>query len=123
MNIMGSPIPWVIITIGVLILVLLVVFVFVRKKGKKHEPDYYTFFVMGIIWTFVGLLSKDNSFFFIIGLAFMVISLKHKKDWKKNHRTWKQLNKSEKKLKLILVGGLIIFMVLSLVVLILKGGL
>lgn len=113
---MGDSISWIIILVGVLILILLVLFIFViKKKRKRHEPDYYNFFIIGILWAVVGLLSKENSFFLIMGLAFMIISLIHKKNWKKNHRTWRQLSKEEKKWKVLLIIGLIILLILGLV--------
>ena len=52
----------------------------------------------------------------------MIISLFHKKDWKKNHRTWKQLSKEERKWKMWLILGLIIFVILTFVALLLKRG-
>ena len=113
---------WLILAILILILLLFVVFIFFKKK-KKHKPDYYTFFIMGIIWSVFGIISKENSLFLIMGLAFMVIGLVHKKDWKKNHRTWKQLSKEERKWKMWLIIGLAIFVILGIVVLLLsKGG-
>tara|TARA_Y100000034_G_C6902291_1_gene417587 strand:- start:2697 stop:3053 length:357 start_codon:yes stop_codon:yes gene_type:complete len=118
---MGSA-PWIMIAIGVLLVLLLIIFIIFRMK-KNHKPDYYNFFVIGTAWTLIGIVFRENSFFFIMGLVFMAIGLAHKKDWKKNHRTWKQLSNQEKKLKVWLIWGLIILMIIGLVVLLLtKGG-
>ena len=113
---------WIIFSILILLLLFLVLF-FIFNRKKKHEPDYYTFFIMGIVWAFFGLVFRENSLFFIMGLAFMVIGLVHKKDWKKNHGTWKNLNENERKWKFWLTIGLSFLVVISIIFLLLsKGG-
>lgn len=118
---MGNSIPWIIISVAFLILLFLVIFIIFRRK-KKHKPDYYTFFVVGIIWTIFGIISRENPLFFIMGLVFMAIGLTHKKDWKKNHKTWKQLDKDEQKLKMWLIIGLAVFVILGVIFLLLNNG-
>jgi len=113
---------WILVAIlvGIIILGVLAVFV-VKNKGKKHEPDYYTFFIMGLIWVAFGIVFRDMSFFFIMGLAFMAIGLVNKDKWKKNHRTWKDKDSLEKKLFLIVMiillvlvlAGLVAFLIVS----------
>ncbi len=96
-------IPWIMISIGVLIVLLGIVAFILFKKGKRHEPDYYNFFIIGVIWTAFGIIFYDGMFFFLLmGIVFMVLGLANKDKWKKNHRTWKQLSKSEKKFKIII---------------------
>ena len=89
-------IPWILITVGVLVIILAVVAVYAAKTGKKREPDYYTFFIMGITWIPLGMATKNYAFF-IMGLAFMAIGLVNKDKWKKNHKTWSQLDSKEQK--------------------------
>ena len=51
------------------------------------------------------------SFFFILGIVYVAIGLANKDKWKANHKNWKQLSKSEKKVKtiiLILLGLLVL---------------
>ena len=104
---------WMILAILVLLLLLLMIFIFMKKK-KKHKTDYYYFFIIGIIWFGVGM-PLDNSVLTILGAVFMVIGLVHKKDWKKNHRTWVQLSKEERKWKMWLIIGLVVLVVLTFV--------
>jgi len=40
---------WIMIAILSLIVIFGIVFMFVIKRKKEHEPDYYTFFIMGIM--------------------------------------------------------------------------
>jgi len=117
--------PWIILMVLILIIIVTLAIAFIYKnKGKKHEPDYYTFFIMGIIWLFFGIIMtiQDNSnfFFFIMGLAFTAIGLANKKKWKKPTK-WKDLSDNERKVKMIAIAvgvialafGLIAFMLVS----------
>lgn len=112
---------WLLIVIGVLILLLGIVAIFSFKKSKKsYETDYYNFFVIGIVWIAIGIpliLFSDNSFFFIMGLAFMAIGFFNKDKWKKNHKKWKQPKKREKNLKIWIIAILGILVLAGLIVL------
>lgn len=104
-------IPWILFTVTILIILLAVIFISLNKKYKNKGPDYYTFFIMGIIWLGAGIplaTTTNNWGFSIMGLIFMVLGLIHKKDWKKYPRTrWESLSKKEKQIKIwaiILLG-------------------
>ncbi|MBW2965446.1 hypothetical protein KY363_08365 [Candidatus Woesearchaeota archaeon] len=118
--------PVIMITIALLILGLLIAFIVMRKRMKHAPPtDYYSFFVIGIIWMIFGIFSmfryhEDNfNFFLLLGVVFAAIGISHKKDWKKNRRTWDKLSKEEKQFKfwtivilgILVLAGLIIFFV------------
>jgi len=120
---MGSSLPWIIMAVGVLILILLLISIFVtNKRKKKYKTDYYNLFIIGIIWFVIGL-PLDNSILWVLGLIFMVVGLIHKKDWKKNRRTWKDLDERERKWRFWIIIGVFIFFILGLIVLLLtKGG-
>ncbi|MFQ5820763.1 MAG: hypothetical protein ACE5I5_12300 [Candidatus Heimdallarchaeota archaeon] len=60
---------------------LLVVVAAVRSRRK--EPDYRTFFTMGLIWVIVGLLFQDLSGLFTLGLIFLLIGLVNYEKWGK----------------------------------------
>jgi len=85
-----------------------------KKRDEKHKPDYYTFFVMGLIWMIFGIFEffrQNYSVFFMMGLVFMLVGLYHKEEWKKNHATFDKLSKDKKKFMIIsLVLGLIVFL-------------
>lgn len=53
-----------------------------KRKRQKRDPDYYTFFIMGLILFIVGL-AVNNLGLFIIGLIFFIIGLANKNKWKK----------------------------------------
>ena len=105
------------IIILVLVLVLLFVLYVVRKS--KLAPDYYGYFVIGLIWVIAGMPFM-NYWLSGIGFLFMIIGLLHQDKWKKNKVKWSKLSKKEKakraKLMLILAALLLIFVV-SLIIL------
>lgn len=107
---MGN-IPWIAITIGLLIVGLLVgLIVFYRNRKEGVEPDYRTFFTMGVIFLPLGIAS-DNYAFLIMSMVFIAIGLVNRSKWKDEPK-WSELPDRQRRLKLILVGGLT-FLVLS----------
>ncbi len=107
-------IPWMIIAILVLLVLFGVIAVIMayKNKGKKKEPDYYTFFVLGLVWLPFGifeLIRNDMPTFFILGLTFFAIGITHKDKWKKNHVSFKKYPKYKKILTIgtIILGALV----------------
>jgi len=105
--------PWILISVLVLLILIGVVVFLVRRKNKT-PPDYYAFFVMGIIWTPFGI-ATGNYAFFVIGLVFMITGLVHKKKWKQNRRDWSKLDKSERNLMMAIMIGLGLMVLAGLV--------
>ena len=113
---------WLFVVVGALIVLFGIFFVFKlradRRKGIKHKIDYYAFFIMGIFWVGAGIslgIGSNNWGLFIMGLVFMGVGLAHKDEWKKNHRTWKQLDSKERKLKIWILLALGIIFLLGVV--------
>lgn len=103
------------------IILLAVVAIAMRKKNKL-PPDYKSFFYIGLMWMAVGLVAmRDNYFFFIMGAAFTVIGLSHKKDWEKNHRKWSELDPKERKIKITLAAVLGFLLAAGIAFLLVKG--
>jgi len=116
---MGEMIIWLILALLVLFAVIAIIF---AKKGKERTTDYYTLFVMGIIWLPFGIiirLTNDDLFlgnlFIMLGLAYSVLGLTHRKEWKKNHKSWKRLSNKKKKTKILVSIGLGILVLIGLV--------
>ena len=114
-------IPWIMIVILV-VLILLGMLFFYMCKGKKHKPDYYSLFTIGIIWVAIGIPLK-NYVLLIMGIIFLIVGLVNKKKWKTNRRTWNDLNSKEKKIKLIAITilGVLVFLGLVVFFLVQKG--
>ena len=107
-----TSLPWVMIAIAVL-LVLFAVVAIIYKKDKPMKPDYYTFFVMGLIWVLFGI-PTDNPALWMMGLVFLAVGLLNKDKWEENRKRWKDLSKQDQRLKLILVVGLTVTLVLGI---------
>lgn len=115
---------WVIGAIGVLIILIILALVFAIKlarQKKKHEPDYYLFFILGIVWMGAGvplMITTRNFGLFVMGIVFLVLGITNKDKWKKNHRSFNQMSKSERKwfvifmviLGLLVIAGAITFL-------------
>jgi hypothetical protein len=112
-----SSTPWILVTIAVLVVLLAIVAIYYNKNSKgAHKPDYYTFFVMGIIWFPFGVIF-DMPVFYILGLVFMLSGIVNKDKWKENHKA-ALINK--KPLKVMLLIGLALFFLLGLIFLYFK---
>jgi len=101
-------IPWILVAIAVLLVVLAVVYFYARKK---RPVDYYNLFIIGIIWTGVGIPLKNYALF-VIGLILMGIGGFNHDKWKKNKKRWKDLSKKEKKIT-VLIMILLLLLVLA----------
>ena len=125
-----TMIIWVIVGLLVLLLLVFLVALAMRKDKRLPPTDYYTFFIMGIIWLGAGIplmISANSPALFIMGLVFMGVGLAHKDEWKKNREAnkWENLNKDQRRMKQILLwtmlgillAGVLTFVVIYLVAL------
>ena len=123
-------INWMIGVILALLILFGIIAIIMAKKGKKRPTDYYNLFFMGVIWLPFGVLmwfmNKESSLgtiFSIIGFLYIIIGLAHKKEWKKNHKSWKKLSNKEKKMKRIIIIILTLLLLIGVVVFYyMKGG-
>ncbi len=109
----SNGIPWILIAVAVLIVVIgIIAVVIAAKKKEKHEPDYYTFFILGICWLPLGV-ALDNYAFTVMGAVFMIIGLANKNKWKKG--IWSDLSPGEKKFKttLMIILGILVLLGLA----------
>lgn len=103
--------PWIILTISIIIIILAVIALVVTKKKKeKKAPNYYSFFLIGLVWFPFGiimtLIGENNSLgniFTILGLVYLTIGLANKKDWGENQQISKNKNKTTTWIILILL--------------------
>lgn len=89
------------------ILIIIVAFVvialgYVAVKNKKHEPDYRTFFYIGIVWIIFGFI-PDNTIFLMLGTVFMLVGFVNKKKWKEKT----DIPKKKMIFNMLLVAGLL----------------
>jgi hypothetical protein len=113
---MGDAFPWIIFLMFVLMIIfgVIVAYLFSKNKKGQRRPDFYAFFIMGLIWFVAGLI-MNNTPLWIIGLLFLLIGILNHRGWRQNEFKWKDLSKKEKRLRiwvmifllLILFGGLL----------------
>ncbi|MFA4833952.1 MAG: hypothetical protein WC619_03865 [Patescibacteria group bacterium] len=115
---MGTT-PWLLISVAIL-LVLFLILAIMLKKGIKRPPDYYAFFIMGIIWLILGIPLKNYTLS-IMGLVFTIVGLVNKKKWKENRQCWGTMTPEEKKWKTIILVILGLLVLAGLVFLLLKN--
>lgn len=112
-------IPWIIIAVGVLVILLGIVYIFSIKKHKR-PVDYYNLFIIGLIWTVIGIPLK-NLILGLLGILFMVVGLVNKNKWKKNRKRWKNLSKDEKIITIVIMVILLLLVIVGLILFILGG--
>ena len=95
-------IPWILIAIAIVLVIFGVLSLLLLRK-KKRPIDYYSLFIIGIIWFIFGIIVRENYFFWIMGLTFMAIGLINKDKWKSNRRRWGDMDKDERKLMIIIM--------------------
>ncbi|MDD5071918.1 MAG: hypothetical protein PHQ42_04255 [Patescibacteria group bacterium] len=100
--------PWILISVAILLVILLILALIINK-GKMRPPDYYAFFIMGIIWLACGLPLKNYALS-AMGAIFTIIGLANKDKWEENRQRWGDLTPEEKKWKIILIiiSGLLV---------------
>ena len=101
---------WILISVAVAIVILGVLAIFfIRAKEGKHEVDYYSLFIIGLIWIAVGV-PLNNSALWIIGIVFFILGVTNKDKWKKMNKRQKNiLYIAVAMLFLLLVAGIIVF--------------
>ncbi len=105
---------WIILSV-LIVLFGVALLALVMQRKNKRPPDYYNFFIMGLIWTAIGIPMKNYALG-SMGLVFLIAGLVNKKKWKKNRVRWTDLSKKEKKFKMIMVVLLSLLVFVGLVV-------
>lgn len=94
------------------IALILGIWMLIYSRKRKYEPDYYTFFIIGLVWLPFGVVT-GNSMFWILGVVFFVIGLANKNKWKKK-KSWNKLSKKEKKLIFFSIFIGLLFLILGM---------
>ena len=76
---MNQAAVWMIINAVILLIVGMICVVIVMKKGKQ-DFENYAFFILGVIWFFMGIIF-DNVVFMVLGLISFVVGLVKKDKW------------------------------------------
>ena len=112
---MADLMMWIIFGIILALLISFIVFTILQRKYKKRPIDYYSFFIMGVIWLVIGLPFR-NWTLVVLGAVFTVVGFVNKKKWKQNRVTWNDLTKQEKKLRIWIFSILGVLLLIGLIV-------
>lgn len=113
---------WTIFSVLILIVLIGVLFIFVYlSRGKKHETDYLSLFMIGLIWFILGI-PLANSALWIIGLIFIVVGIANVRRWKTYKRPkWKELSRSQKLFKIWTLVVLIVLLAVLIAYVLWRG--
>lgn len=87
-----------------------------KKINSVKKTDYYSLFVLGGIFFFVGLFINLYGLM-ALGIVFLISGITNKNQWYENKSSWVNLNSKQKR-KLILTLILIFLVTLVLLILI-----
>ena len=108
--------PWILIAVGIALILLLVIAII---KKKKQEPNYYAFFIIGLVWTpigIIGMIADGSSVFFIMGLVFLTIGLTNKDKWDKKRGIYLIEDRFWRNVVIIVLGLLMLLGVVALLI-------
>ncbi|VVB74463.1 Uncharacterised protein [Candidatus Tiddalikarchaeum anstoanum] len=102
-----------------LVIILLGLFLIIIKFGmkKKTPVDYYSIFIMGVIWLIIGI-PLNNSALWELGFIFTIIGLVNKDNWRKDRYDWSKLSRAEIKTRIIIISVGVILAIAGIIVLI-----
>ena len=95
------------------IALILGIWTLIYSRKRKYEPDYYTFFIIGLVWLPLGI-ATGNSTFWILGIVFFIVGLVNKDKWKKK-KAWDKLTKKEKRLIFLSIFMGLLLLILGMV--------
>jgi hypothetical protein len=108
---------WVVVVLGIVVALALVWYFINRKSGCGF--DYYSMFVIGLIWIPLGFALKLPELG-IVGIIMFIYGLLNKKKWRKRCM-WVDLSKADKWVRVVILIVLILLLALG-VYFMLKGG-
>lgn len=86
---------WLLISIlAVLIILGIIAFFVLKSKKKKFQPDYYTLFILGLVFFVIGI-AAEIPVMWILGIIFFILGITNKDKWKRK----KNLGNNEQKTK------------------------
>lgn len=100
--------------VGVAVFVLLLaIIVIYRNREQRIEPDYRTFFILGISFLPIGI-ATDNPGLWGMGSIFLLVGLANRSKWKEEPK-WFELDPEKRKAKLLIILGLTFLFVLGII--------
>ncbi len=93
---------------------------FIKGEEGKHKVDYYSLFLMGLIWMAVGIPLGITALW-ALGIVFFIAGAANKDKWKKNRMDWKKITKKQRDILYIAIAMLFLLLVAGIIVFWLKN--
>ena len=110
----------ILILAAAMILLGIIIWKFKTGKLRRSEPDYKTFFSIGLVWTVFGamftVLDNSMTFFLPMGVVFLALGLANRKKWGKSPPPFAGMRKKILLATFIGVVALVISMILVVLI-------
>ncbi len=108
----------VLISVAIILITLGVIAFFILKKSGCGV-DYYSMFIIGLIWVPAGIILKIPALWIVGGILF-IVGLVHKKAWRKRCM-WVNLKTGDKWARIIIILALLILLAAGLYIIFSQG--
>lgn len=96
----------------------LVALIVTAKKKVDREPNYYQFFIIGIVWVGAGTAiytSSGNPGLLAMGVVFTALGLLNRDKWDRDKKRMAEMTPQDRRLILVLAGGLALTLLIGLI--------
>lgn len=108
----------VLISVAIILAILGIIGFFVLRKSGCGV-DYYSMFIIGLIWIPIGIILKIPALW-ILGTILLIVGLVNKKAWRKRCM-WVNLSSGDKWARIIILLALIILLAAGLYIIFSQG--
>lgn len=112
-------IQWILIIVGILILMLVVLAYFYYKRSGCGF-DYYSIFIVGMLWVPLGIILKIPALW-IIGAIFFLTGLFNKDKWRRRCM-WVDLSGRDKWIKRMIIIVLVVLLAAGVLIYLYQQG-
>ena len=113
---------WLAFGLAIMVIVAGILTIILNLKPKGKSIDYYSLFIIGVIWVLAGA-AIQNYPFSVLGAIFILVGLVKKREWEQNKKHWNKLNRDERRLvfAMIVILGLLVLAGIYVLLLIKNG--
>ena len=104
----------------ILVIMLVAIVIKHRRGGTEWQPNYRALFIIGITWLPIGI-ATGNPGLWGSGAVMMIAGLANRKKWVQPKR-WADLSAEDKRLKLMVIGGVLILLLLGILAYFIQTG-
>jgi integral membrane sensor domain MASE1 len=108
---------WTLVSVVIMLVMvaLLTLYVFFSHKGPSRGPDYYSLFIMGLLWLALGF-PLDSAVLSLVGAVLMLIAWMHRDRWEANRRALADMTSQQWRARAIIIGAGLLALLAALIV-------